>query len=184
MVKVGIISGSLRKESLSKKIGENVAQYFPEGYEAEFIDIGNLPMYNEDIDNETSSPAEYTAFRSTLKGMDAILFITPEYNRSMPGALKNAIDVGSRPYGQSSWEGKPAAIISQSMGNLSGFGANHHLRQCLVFLNMPILQQPEAYIANSGSLFDDNGKIKDQGTVQFLQGFVNAFVDLINRYNR
>ncbi|MCP1144361.1 NADPH-dependent FMN reductase [Lysinibacillus endophyticus] len=184
MVKVGIISGSLRKESYSKKIGENVAQLFPQDYETQFIDIGNLPLYNEDIDNENTSPEEYTTFRNTLKEMDAILFITPEYNRSIPGALKNAIDVGSRPYGQSAWNGKPAAIISQSMGNLSGFGANHHLRQCLVFLNMPILQQPEAYIANSSTLFDDNGKFKEEKTTQFLQVFVDAFVDLINRYNR
>lgn len=98
----------------------------------------------------------------------------------MPGVLKNALDVGSRPYGQSSWDGKPAAIISQSQGALAGFGANHHLRQALVFLNMPVVQQPEAYIGNSAALLDDS--IKDESTIQFLQSFVDAFVALIQKY--
>lgn len=110
------------------------------------------------------------------------MFVTPEYNRSFSGALKNAIDVGSRPYGQSVWNGKPAAVISQSPGNLSGFGANHHLRQVLVFLNMPTVQQPEVYLANSFELFDESGKFNNQGTIDFLQSFVNTFVDLINKY--
>lgn len=117
-----------------------------------------------------------------MKEIDAVLFVTPEYNRSVPSVLKNALDVGSRPYGASVWNGKSAAIISQSPGNLSGFGANHHLRQPLVFLNMQVLQQPEAYIANSAALLDENGKIKNEGTVQFLQSFVDAFVDLIKKY--
>ncbi|RUL51275.1 NADPH-dependent FMN reductase [Lysinibacillus antri] len=183
MVKVALISGSLRKESISTKIAKAVGELFPEGYEAQFVDIGSLPMYNEDLETD-NPPAEYIAFRNAIKESDAVLFVTPEYNRSFSGAIKNAVDVGSRPYGQASLEGKPAAIISQSMGNLGGFGANHHLRQTLVFLNMPLLQQPEAYIGNSGDLFDENGKIKNPDTTQFLQSFVNAFVDLINRYNR
>lgn len=180
MVKVGIVVGSLRKESFSKKIAENVATLFPEGYETEFVEIGNLPLYNEEYDG--NSPEEYTAFRNTIKGTDAILFVTPEYNRSVPGVLKNAIDVGSRPYGESVWNGKPAAIISQSISNLSGFGANHHLRQVLAFLNMPVVQQPEVYLANSQDLLDENGKFKSQDTVQFLQGFVDTFVDLIKKH--
>ncbi|MDR4888323.1 NAD(P)H-dependent oxidoreductase [Fredinandcohnia sp. QZ13] len=182
MAKIGIILGSLRKESFSKKIANNVASLFPEGYEAEIVEIGNLALYNQDFDDENNVPAEYTAFRNKMKEIDAVLFITPEYNRSVPAVLKNALDVGSRPYGASVWNGKPAAIISQSPGNLSAFGANHHLRQSLVFLNMPIVQQPEAYIGNVIGLLDDEGKIKDEGTVEFLQSFVNAFVDLIRRY--
>jgi chromate reductase len=138
-------------------------------------------MSNEDIDKETNVSSEYTSFRNAIKESDAILFLTPEYNRSISDALKNALDVGSRPYGQSSWVGKPAAVISQSMGDLSGFGANHHLRQCLVFLNMPTGQQPEAYLANSHELFDGNGKL-DEDTTQFLQSLVNTFVDLIKRH--
>ena len=182
MTKIGILLGSLRKDSFSKKIAANVATLFPEGYKAEIIEIGNLPLYNQDYDDENNVPEAYTTFRNTVKEMDAILFVTPEYNRSVPAVIKNSLDVGSRPYGASVWNGKPAAIISQSPGNLSGFGANHHLRQSLVFLNMPIVQQPEAYIGNVSALFDENGKIKDDGTVQFFQSFVNAFVDLIKKY--
>ncbi len=117
-----------------------------------------------------------------MKDIDAVLFVTPEYNRSIPATIKNALDVGSRPYGQSIWDGKPAAIISQSPSNLSGFGANHHLRQPLVFLNMPVLQQPEVYLANSYDLFDENGKLTKEDTGKFLNDFVQAFVELIQRY--
>lgn len=182
MVKVGIIVGSLRKDSFSKKIAKNVATLFPNGFEAEFVQIGNLPLYNQDFDDTNDAPSEYSSFRDAAKQLDAILFVTPEYNRSVPAVLKNALDVGSRPYGQSVWDGKPAAIISQSPGKLSAFGANHHLRQSLVFLNMPVLQQPEAYIGNVGNLLDDSGKINDDNTVQFLQSFVDAFVELIKKY--
>lgn len=181
MPKVGIIVGSLRKESFSRKVAENVAKLFPDGYETEFVEIGNLPHYNQDYDDENRAPEEYNTFRNQMKQIDAVLFVTPEYNRTFPGVLKNALDVGSRPYGQSVWDGKPAAIISQSPGNLSGFGANHQLRQPLVFLNMPVLQQPEVYLASVHELLDEQGQL-NQGTLDFLQNFVNAFVDLIQRY--
>ncbi|MCM3570981.1 NADPH-dependent FMN reductase [Neobacillus mesonae] len=181
MTKIGVLVGSLRKESFSKKIATNVASLFPKGYDAEFVEIGNLALYNQDFDDENNAPSEYTTFRNKMKEIDAVLFVTPEYNRSVPAVLKNALDVGSRPYGESVWNGKPAAIISQSPGKLSGFGANHHLRQPLVFLNMPILQQPEAYIGNVADLLE-NGKIKDEGTVKFLQSFVDAFVNMIKRH--
>ena len=182
MTKIGILVGSLRKESFSKKIASNVAALFPEGYETEFVEIGNLPFYNQDDDSENNVLAEYTKLRNKIKELDAVLFITPEYNRSVPAVLSNALDIGSRPYGASVWNGKPAAIISQSPGNLGGFGANHHLRQSLVCLNMPVVQQPEAYLGNTATLLDENGKVKEKGTVQFLQSFVDAFVDLIKRY--
>jgi chromate reductase, NAD(P)H dehydrogenase (quinone) len=182
MTKIGILVGSLRKESFSKKIAANVATLFPEGYESEFIEIENLPFYNQDYDNENNVRAEYTTFRNRIKEFDAILFVTPEYNRSVPAVLSNAVDVGSRPYGASVWNGKPAAIISQSPGNLGGFGANHHLRQIISCLNMPLVQQPEAYISNSASLLDENGKVKNEGTIQFLQSFVDTFVNLIKKY--
>jgi len=180
MTKIGIVVGSLRKESFSRKFAKNVAELFPEGYETKFIEIGNLALYSEEYD--ANPPAEYTTFRNTVKEMDAILFVTPEYNRSVPGVLKNAIDVGSRPYGASVWDGKPAAIISQSISNLSGFGANHHLRQVLTFLNMPVVQQPEVYLANSPELLDSNGKITNADTLKFLQSFVDIFVELIKKY--
>lgn len=183
MAKIGIIVGSLRRDSVSKKIAATMRGLFPAGYQTEVVEIGDLPLYNEDLDNGSNVPPEYTAFRSKMKGVDAVLFVTPEYNRSIPGALKNALDVGSRPYGQSIWDGKPAAIVSQSPSTLSGFGANHHLRQPLVFLNMPVLQQPEAYLANSFELFDDDGKMKNEGTLKFLQSVVDAFVELIKKHS-
>lgn len=182
MTKIAILLGSLRKESFSKKLAENVATMFPEGYEADFVEIGNLPLYNQDYDDENNAPSEYTTFRNKMKEINAVLFVTPEYNRSVPAVLKNALDVGSRPYGASVWDGKPAAIISQSPGKLSAFGANHHLRQSLVFLNMPVVQQPEAYIGNVADLLDEKGKLKDEGTSKFLQSFVDTFVDLIKKY--
>jgi chromate reductase len=109
------------------------------------------------------------------------LFVTPEYNRSVPGVLKNAIDVGSRPYGQSVWSKKPAAIVSVSPGAIGGFGANHHLRQSLVFLDMPVLQQPEAYIAQANTLFGEAGEVNNEATKTFLTGFMAAFADFIER---
>ncbi|MGJ9458471.1 NADPH-dependent FMN reductase [Oceanobacillus sp. CF4.6] len=181
MTKIGILVGSLRKESFSKKIAENVAALFPEGYESEFIEIGNLPFYNQDYDNENNVRAEYTTFRNRIKEIDAVLFVTPEYNHSVPAVLSNALDVGSRPKTDNVWNGKPAAIISQSPGNLGGFGANHHLRQTLTAVNMPVVQQPEVYISNSAKLLDENGKVKNEGTIQFLQSFVDTFVNLIKK---
>jgi len=183
MPKIGVLVGSLRKESLSRKIANNVIKLFPQGYETEFVEIGNLPLYNQDYDDENNAPEEYTAFRSTMKNIDAVLFVTPEYNRTLPAVLKNALDVGSRPYGDSVWDGKPAVIISQSIGGISGFGANHHLRQALTFLNMPVVQQPEAYIANSQDLLDEAGNIKKDDTVQYLQTVVDTFLELIKKYS-
>lgn len=182
VVKVGIFVGSLRKESFSKKLAENVVTYFPEGYETEFIEIGHLPFYDQDFDDQQSVPEVVTAFREKVKELDAVLFVTPEYNRSIPAVLKNALDTASRPKGSNVWNGKPAAIISQSPGHLSGFGANHHLRQVLVCLNMPVVQQPEAYIGNIAKLLDENGKLNNEGTVQFLHTFTDAFVELIKKY--
>ncbi|HLR22308.1 MAG TPA: NAD(P)H-dependent oxidoreductase [Pseudogracilibacillus sp.] len=181
MTKIGVIVGSLRKESFSKKIANNLMDLFPKGYELEMVPISNLQLYNQDFDDYNEVPDEYSAFRNKVKECDALLFVTPEYNRSVPGVLKNALDVGSRPKTDSVWNNKPAAIISMSLSNLSGFGANHHLRQSLVFFNMPVLQQPEAYLANVATLLDENGKINNDDTVNFLQSFVDGFVSLIKQ---
>jgi len=129
VAKIGIIVGSLRKESFSKKVAEHVATLIPGEYETEFIEIGHLPLFNQDFEEDLGTPEEYTTFRSTIKELAAVLFVTPEYNRSIPAVLKNALDAGSRPYGESMWDGKPAAIISASPGAISGFGANHHQRK-------------------------------------------------------
>lgn len=178
MKKIGVLVGSLRKESYSRKLANNVMKMFPEEYDVELIEIGDLPLYNEEYD-EQEAPETYQSFRDLARSMDAYLFVTPEYNRSVPAALKNALDVGSRPYGKSVWGGKPGAVISQSPSNLSGFGANHHLRQSLVFLDILPLQQPEAYIANSAELFDEKGNIIADETRAFLQTVVDAFVKKI-----
>ena len=179
--KIAVVVGSLRKGSFSKQIARNLMKLFPSDYEPEFVEIGKLPLYNEDIDTPETVPAEYTEFRDQLKAADGVLFVTPEYNRSIPGGLKNAIDVGSRPYGQNAWNEKPAAIVSVSPGAISGFGANHALRQSLVFLNMPVLQQPEAYIGNVTNILDEDGNVAE-GTVGFLQSIVDAYVKLLERY--
>jgi len=171
--KIGVIVGSLRKESYNLKTAKTLIALEPESLSLELLDIGNLPMFNEDL--EATPPAEWVTLREKIHAFDGFIFLTPEYNRSVPGVLKNAIDVGSRPYGQNSWNGKPAAIVSVSIGNISGFGANHHLRQSLVFVNAPTMAQPEAYIGGAGALFDDSGKLTNDSTKGFLKSFLTAF---------
>lgn len=173
---IGILAGSLRKESFSKKIGNSLIVMAPEGFEFKIISIDDLPLYNQDFDDYDQVPESYAVFRNEINAVDGVLFITPEYNRSVPAVLKNALDVGSRPYGHNVWDGKPGAVFSNSPGMLSGFGANHHLRQSLVFLNVPVMQQPEVYIAKSNELFDENGDFKISGTKDFLQKAVDAYI--------
>jgi chromate reductase len=152
----------------------------PASLALELVEIRDLPLYDQDLDGP-SPPAPWVAFRDRIRRADAVLFVTPEYNRSVPGALKNALDVGSRPYGQSAWARKPAAIVSVSPGALGAFGANHHLRQSLVFLDMPALQQPEAYVGGAAALFDDQGSLKVAATRDFLRKFLEAFAAWIER---
>lgn len=182
MVKIGILVGSLREDSYSKKIALNVADLFPEGYETELVEIGHLPFYNQDFDDNNMVPNVIKTYRSKIKEFNAFLFVTPEYNRSLPAILKNAIDVASRPPKSNLWGRKPAAIISNSPGKISGFGANHHLRQIISCLNMPVVQQPEVYIGNVAKMLDDNGKLNSEYTNKLLQSLVDVFVDLIKRY--
>lgn len=170
---IAVLVGSLRKESINRKVALALAQLAPANLKLSIVEVGELPLYNEDLDGATP-PAAYTSFRQQLAASDAVLFVTPEYNRSVPAALKNAIDVGSRPYGQSAWSGKPGAIISVSPGAIGGFGANHHLRQSLVFLDVPCMQQPEAYLGGAGSAFDESGKLSEK-TKPFLQAFIDAY---------
>ncbi len=172
--KVAVLVGSLRRDSLNRKMALAMIELAQPSLQMEIVDISQLPLYNEDNDQGKAPPA-YDAFRSRMATVDAVLFVTPEYNRSVPAVLKNALDVGSRPYGKSIWSGKPGAIVSVSPGALGGFGANHHLRQSLVFLNVPMLQQPEAYIGGAAQLFDAAGKLTNESTRGFLQTFVNTF---------
>jgi chromate reductase len=173
---IGILAGSLRKESFSKKIGKAILAMVPEGFEFKVISLDDLPIYNQDFDDNNEVPKAISVFREVMKTVDGVIFITPEYNRSVPAVLKNALDAGSRPYGKSVWNAKPAAVFSSSPGNLSAFGANHHLRQSLVFLNMPAMQQPEVYLQKVNELFDENGVLKEGTTKEFLQKAVNAYI--------
>lgn len=173
---IGILAGSLRKESFSKKIGNALIAMAPEGFEFRIVSLDDLPIYNQDFDDHNQVPEAYSVFRNEAKALDGFIFITPEYNRSVPAVLKNALDVGSRPYGQSVWDGKPGAVFSNSPGNVSGFGANHHLRQSLVFLNVPVMQQPEVYINKSNELFDEKGEFRDERSRVFLQKAVDAYI--------
>ena len=174
-MKVAVLVGSLRKEAFSLKTAKTLISLAPESLALEIVEIGELPLYNQDGDDYENPPVEWTTFRRRIKGYDGVIFVTPEYNRSVPAVLKNAIDVGSRPYEQSVWAGKPGAIVSVSPGAIGGFGANHHLRQSLVFLDMPAMQQPEAYIGGATNLFDAEGKMSNESTREFLRKFVTGF---------
>lgn len=178
--KVGVLVGSLRKDSLNRKLATALAGLAPASLTLSQIALGDLPLYNPDLDGD-APPASWTHFREAVEACDAILFVTPEYNRSLPAALKNALDVGSRPYGHSVWAGKPCAVASASPGAIGGFGANHHLRQSLVFLDMPAMQQPEAYLGGADKLFDEHGGIASEGTRKFLAGFMQKFAQWIEK---
>ncbi len=176
--KIAVILGSLRSNSNSERIARAISAEAPKNLHFDIIPIGDMPFYNQDLETASPPPA-WSAFRNRLKSADAVLFVTPEYNRSVPAVLKNAIDVGSRPYGQSAYAGKPAAVVSSSIGPISGFGANHHLRQSLAFLDMPTLQQPEMYLGSVGDWFEENGKVKSEQTRAFLGQFIAKFASWI-----
>jgi chromate reductase len=172
--RVATLVGSLRKGSYTRKVALALAELSRGSLELDLVEIGDLPLYNQDLDTD-APPRQWSRLRERIKSADAVLFATPEYNRSVPGVLKNAIDVASRPYGHNVFDAKPAAVLSTSTGALSGFGANHHLRQSLVFLNVPVMQQPEAYIGNSDKLFDESGALINDSTADFLAKFAYAF---------
>jgi chromate reductase len=173
-ISVCVLVGSLRKASSNGMLANALISLAPSSMKLDIVEIGQLPFYNEDLETNPA-PAPWTAFRQRVKAADAVLFITPEYNRSVPAVLKNALDVGSRPYGSSVWDYKPGAVVSSSPGAIGAFGANHHLRQSLVFLNVPTMQQPEAYVGHANKLFDEHGKLVSDDSGEFLQGFMQAF---------
>jgi chromate reductase len=178
---IATIVGSLRANSNSERIAKAIAAEAPKDLRFEIVAIGDLPLFNPDVDGETP-PVAWTTFRARIKSADAVLFVTPEYNRSVPGALKNAIDVGSRPYGRSAFAGKPAAVVSSSVGPISGFGANHHLRQSLAFLDMPTLQQPEVYLGGvNDGWFGADGRLTKDDTRAFIGKFARTFAEWIER---
>ena len=175
---VAVLVGSLRKESFNRKMAKALIAMASPSLKLEIVEIGQLPLFNQDL--EGSPTPEVTAFKQRIERADAVLFVTPEYNRGLPGVLKNAIDVGSRPYGKSAWNGKPGAVVSVAPGAIGGFGANHQLRQSLVFLNVPALPH-EAYIGNAAKLFDDKGALIADDTRDFLNKFLQRFESWIER---
>jgi chromate reductase len=180
--KIAILIGSLRNDSFNRKASKAFIALAPDTLKLEIVEIGQLQFYNQDL--EVEPPEEWTEFRNKIREYDGFLFFTPEYNRSFPAVLKNALDIGSRPPTKSVWSGKPGGIISVSPGRLGGFGANHHLRQVLFGVNIHAMIQPEAYISEAGRLFDENDQLIDEQTRNLLIRFMNSFIDWVNSFNR
>lgn len=172
--KVAVLVGSLRRDSYSRKTAKALIGLAPDSLRCKIVEIGDMPLYNEDLEKK-SPPESWQRFRKKIKDADAVLFVTPEYNRSIPAPLKNAVDVGSRPYGNSAWDGKPGAVVGVSPGAIGGFGANQHLRQTFVFMNVKVMQQPEAYIGGANKLFNDRDELTNESTKGFLKDFMDAF---------
>ena len=175
---LGILVGSLRAASITRSLACALAEVAPTTFHTSMlIAIDDLPLYNEDLDLEVAvtAPAPWTRFREQVRSCDAVLFVTPEYNRSIPAPLKNAIDVGSAPHEHNAFAGRPAAVVSASPGRMGAFGANHHLRQCLVFLDMPTMAQPELYLSDSHHLFGQDGQIRENSTTERLTAFMSRF---------
>lgn len=186
MKKITVLVGSLRKKSIARKIAKNVMTYFPEGYEANIYEIGDLPLYNADYDNkdekESPLPEEYTDFRETIKSSDGVLFVTPENNRVVPAVMKNAIDVGSKPNNDVAWLNTPAGIISHSVGAMGGYSSQKTLRLALSYFKMPLTSQPEVFIGKSNQYFDEGSdEINNEDTVSFLKKYIDTFVELVEK---
>jgi chromate reductase, NAD(P)H dehydrogenase (quinone) len=179
---VAVIVGSLRKEAFSRKVAHALIQLAPPGLSLSIVEIRDLPLYNQDDD--ANPPPASASFKQKIMDAGAVLFVTSEYNRSVPGVLKNALDIASRPYGKSAWNGKPGGVVSCSPGAIGGFGANHHLRQSLVFLNVPVLQQPEAYVNGVDKAFDAAGKLVDDTKRELLQKYMQAYAAWVERNPR
>ena len=179
---VVVIVGSLRKESFTRKIAHALAKLAPETLKLNLVPLHDISFFNQDL--EATPPADWLAFREKLQKSDGILFITPEYNRSIPGVLKNAIDVGSRPYGKSSFNGKPTGIVSNSPGPLGGVAAAKHLQNILPGISGPIMQQPEIYLNGVGDAFDDKGELGKDALRGVLKQYIDAFAAFVEKHNK
>ena len=183
--RIAIIVGSLRKDSLNRKVARSICGIRGDNLDCTMVEIGDLPLYNQDYDGSPNEPEQYARFRDQVRNADGVLFVSPEYNRGMPGVLKNAIDVGSRPYGQSVFDKKPAAIVTASPGSIGGFGSNHQIRQSCVFLNMPVMQQPEAYLGHvNDDSFDESGCLKDGPLKDLVTTLAHSFHDWVDMIHR
>lgn len=178
---VAVIVGSLSKNSLNRKLAHGLAALAP-GLKFDFVDV-DMPLYNQDLETDTPPPS-WTALREKVKAADAVLFVTPEYNRSMSGATKNAIDVASRPWGKNVLDKKPTAVVSGSPGATGGFGANHHLRQSVTVLNAIVMPSPETFISAGEKFFDADGKIADERQKPYLTKFMETFAAFIEQQHK
>jgi chromate reductase len=179
---VVIIAGSLRKESFTLKIANALAKLAPDSLKPEVVTLNDISFFNQDL--EANPPADWLAFREKLQKSNGVLIVTPEYNRSIPGVLKNAIDVGSRPYGKSSFLGKPIGIVSNSPGPLGGVSAAKHLQNIMPGISGPIMGQPETYLNGIGDAFDDKGQLSKESLQKVLQQFIDAFAAFVGKQNR
>jgi chromate reductase, NAD(P)H dehydrogenase (quinone) len=177
--RIAVVVGSLRRESFNRKLAQAIAKLAPAEFTFEPLEIGNLPLYNQD-DDSNQAPS-VLAMKAKIEASQGVLFVTAEYNRSIPGVLKNAIDQASRPYGKSAWNGKPAGILGVSVGAIGTAVAQQHLRTVLAYLNMPTLGQPEAFIQAKEGLFDESGDI-GSGSRAFLQGWMDQFVAWVKKH--
>jgi len=179
---VAVIIGSLRKDSYNRKLAKNLIAVAPPSLSFEIVEIADLPHFSQDL--EATPPQQWVTFRNKIKPFDAVLFFTPEYNRSVPGVLKNAIDVASRPYGKSSFLGKPFGIVSNSPGPLGGVAAAKHLQNILPGIAGPMLGQPEIYLNGVGDAFDDKGALTKEALQKVLQQYIDAFAAFVDKQNR
>jgi chromate reductase len=176
---IAVIVGSLRKDSFNKKLAKALEKLFPAGFSFTQVRIDDLPPYNQDDDGNPS--AQVTRLKGEITAAQGLLFLTPEYNRSVPGVLKNAIDHASRPYGKSAWDGKPAGVIGASVGAVGTALAQQHLRNILAYLNVPTLGQPEAFVHAKEGLFDESGNI-GEASRKFLQTWVDTYVAFVKKH--
>ncbi|MBM0107700.1 NAD(P)H-dependent oxidoreductase [Steroidobacter sp. S1-65] len=181
MKNIGYIVGSLRKGAYTRLLSQAVCELAPQSFKMSEIGIGELPLYNQDLETATP-PTQWVSFRDQVKSCDAIVFITPEYNRGLPGALKNAIDVGSRPIKESVWKGRPALIMSLTPGKLGAMAAHQQLRLGLSVIGVPVMPLPELYLPNAGELFDGGGKLVNEDTRKLLATALNEFETWIGRF--
>lgn len=181
--KIAVLIGSLRGGSYARKIAVNALELFPEGFEAQIVEIRDLPLYDFDYDDPEVSekvlPQAYTQFRETIKAADGVLFVTPENNRTIPACLKNAVDIGSKPNADVAWKNLPAGIISHSVGKMGGYSSQKNLRLALSYFDMQFPGQPEVFLGQSPELLDENGKFKDDRTTDFVRDYIKRFCDLV-----
>jgi len=180
--RIAVVVGSLRKGSFNQQLANALAKLAPAGVTFEFQRIDDLPLYNQDDDDRPSEPVK--RLKAAISGSQGVLFVTPEYNRSVPGVLKNALDAASRPYGQSAWSGKPAGVLGISIGQIGTACAQQHLRTILAYLDMPTLGQPEVFLTVKDGFFDASGAIANDGTRTFLQDWLTKFVAWVSQHQR